>query len=143
MRIGRLARSADSKTTRNEIIKLLKKLYEPKYAEFPWTASGIVALGLQTVYSAQSSAKAMAHYEYVFKRYPDSSAAEEALYRYCRCSARLPDKKRTESTCRNFLSKYPESEYGKEIGYLLKKVTSSKKKPTAPKKKPPKKSRPG
>ena len=76
-------------------------------------------LGTLTYNFTQDPHKAMPHYEYVSRRFPDSPWAERALYYYCLDAVAAKEKALAQAACKEFIAKYPKSIWDKRVESLL------------------------
>jgi tetratricopeptide (TPR) repeat protein len=112
---------------RSKALACLQQLYAEKYRDAAWTAQGLLYLGILTFNTTQDAAKAMPHYEYIIRKYPDDPTAMKAMYFCCLNSHRLAGDGKTREYCRMFLEKYPDSQWADEIRRLL--ITLDQEKP--------------
>jgi TolA-binding protein len=104
----------------DKAISTLQTLYRPEFAKEPQLAEGLVWLGTLTFNFTQEAKKAMPHFDYVLKHFPDSPSAERAMY-FCALTAIAgKDKAQAVAACNEFIAKYPKSNWAKHIVSLLK-----------------------
>ncbi len=102
-----------------QAIEQFQQLYQPACREAPWTAEGILYLGILTFNTTQDPAKALPHYEHIVKTYPDHPVACRALYFSCLNANRLGQTKKLASYAQTFLDMYPGHRWHGEIKELL------------------------
>jgi tetratricopeptide (TPR) repeat protein len=95
--------------------ELYARLYRPEYAKYPWTPTGILRLGVLTFNTTHDAKTAMAHYQYVFTKYPDHPEADRAMYFYRVAARRLGDKALLAQTAERFLEMYPKSAFKSSV----------------------------
>jgi tetratricopeptide (TPR) repeat protein len=100
-------------------IETLQQLYQPEFSQEPLVAEGLVWLGTLTYNFTQDPKKAMPHLEYVIKTFPDAPITERAFYFYCLDAISAKDKPLAEIACRQFIAKYPQSQWLKHVQALL------------------------
>jgi TolA-binding protein len=105
--------------THGKALEVLQSLYKPEFSKEPLTPDGLVWLGTLTYNFTQDPKKSMPHFEYVIEHFPESPAAERAMYFFCLNAVAAKDKKAAENTCGTFLSKYPNSLWAKHVASLL------------------------
>lgn len=116
---ARMRQDLDQTTT----LEGLTKLYQTRFATYPWTADGIFRLGVFTYNITQDSRKSTPHYQYVFTRYPEHCEAERAMFYYCLDAVELHDLRLALRACRGFTQKYPNSRWNKRVQSLINMLT--------------------
>jgi tetratricopeptide (TPR) repeat protein len=101
-------------------IETLGRLYRADLAKEPQVAEGLVWLGTLTQNFIRDPKKAMPHLEYVVKHFPDSPAAERALYFYAIIAVAAKDRGAAEGACNEFLSRYPQRSWRMHVASMLK-----------------------
>jgi hypothetical protein len=100
-------------------MEMLHRLYKPELAKEPMIAEGLVWLGTLTFNFTQDPRKSMPHFEYVLKHFPQSPFAERAMYFYILNAISARDKALAETTCKQFITQYPQSTWMKRVTSLL------------------------
>lgn len=103
----------------DKALETLQTLYRPDLAKEPQIPEGLVWLGTMTFNFTQDPNKAMPHFDYVVKHFPDSPSAERAMYFYVLAAIAAKDKALAETACKGFLAKYPQSTWVKHVTALL------------------------
>ncbi len=111
----RLGQSLEFQRRRNEAVAMLERLYEPKYAKFPWASDGIFRLGTWTHNASQDPAKAMPHWEHVFTKTPNHPEAERSLFYYGLTAAETGEHGKAVQAYRKYLERYPASRWTKRV----------------------------
>jgi tetratricopeptide (TPR) repeat protein len=111
----RIGQSLEFQRKHDEAMAYLNRLYDPKYAKYPWTADGIFRIGTWTHNSTQEPTKAMKHWEYVFTKNPEHPEAERSLFYYGLSAMRIKDYRRAVAAFREYLKRYPDSRWTKRV----------------------------
>ena len=96
-------------------IEIYKSYYQSEHSKYPWTADAILMLGVLIQNTERSPSKAMNHYKYVYTHFPKHPEAERAMYFHCLGASLMKDTKLVMSISKDFLEKYPDSQWYKAV----------------------------
>jgi tetratricopeptide (TPR) repeat protein len=96
-------------------IELYKSFYRPEQSGYPWAADAILMLGVLIQNTTRSPKEALAHFEYVYTKYPGHPEAERAMYFHCVGASWTEDKDLVRAVSEKFLQKYPRSQWQKAV----------------------------
>jgi TolA-binding protein len=100
-------------------IEYYKRFYEKDYADLPWAADAIMRLAVLEYNKTRNPRVAIQHCQYIVSKYPNHPDAERAMYFLAINAAHLGDKTLAESSCREFLRKYPQSGWAQDVQAVL------------------------
>ncbi len=104
---------------RDKSIEYYSRFYKNDYAEFPWAADAIIRLAVLEHNTTRDPRRTISHYQYILKKYPNHPDAERAMYFLTLDALQLGDKKFAEASCKQFVEKYPRSEWKKHVETVL------------------------
>jgi len=111
----RIGQALEFQRQHDEAMAYLKRLYDPKYAKYPWTADGIFRIGTWAYNATQDPDDAMKHWEYVFKRNPKHPEAERSLFYYGLTAMRTKEYRKAAEAFTEYLNRYPDSRWTKRV----------------------------
>jgi tetratricopeptide (TPR) repeat protein len=111
----RLGQALEFQRRHDEAVAILERLYEPKYAKFPWASDGIFRLGTWSHNATQDPAKAMPHWEHVFTKTPNHPEAERSLFYFGLTAAEAGEHGKAVQAYRKYLERYPDSRWTKRV----------------------------
>ncbi|NBB96368.1 MAG: tetratricopeptide repeat protein, partial [Planctomycetes bacterium] len=111
----RIGQALEFQRKHDEAMTYLKRLYDPKYAKYPWTADGIFRIGTWAYNATQDPDDAMKHWEYVFKRNPKHPEAERSLFYYGLTAMRTKEYRKAAEAFTEYLNRYPDSRWTKRV----------------------------
>ncbi len=111
----RIGQALEFQRKHEEAMAYLKRLYDPKYAKYPWTADGIFRIGTWAYNATQDPDDAMKHWEYVFKRNPKHPEAERSLFYYGLTAMRTKEYRKAAEAFTEYLNRYPDSRWTKRV----------------------------
>lgn len=126
--LWRQGQSLQFQDRHDEAIACLKKLYNPKYAKYPWAAEGIFRVGTWRFNKTQDVKEGLEHWRFVFTKFPKHKEAERSLFYYGYFSDNLGDPEQAVKAYTLYLKRYPNSRWTKRIeNELLPKVRKKRK----------------
>lgn len=115
----RTGQSLEFQRKHEEAIACLGRLYDRKYAKYPWAVDGIFRLGTWSHNATQDPSQAMKHWKYVFVKNPDHPEAERSLFYYGLTAMRSKDYPRAAAAFSEYLKRYPNSRWTPRVASEL------------------------
>ena len=86
---------------------------------FPGRPAAIVRLAVLEYNTSHDPHRSIPHYQHVLKKYPKHPQAEQALYFLALDAVQAGDKRLAESSCKDFIKRYPKSGWRNHIQSVL------------------------
>lgn len=104
----------------DKCIEYYKRFLKKDYADLPWAASALMRLAVLDYNTTQDPRAAIPRYQYIITKYPQHPDAERAMYFLALAAVRAGEKAVAEATCKEFIEKYPHSDWKNHVQRVLK-----------------------